>query len=217
MKRVLFVFLNACHGAPPPATQATPVRTPQTTAAAVAPVEEVAPLMIDPQKPTPRLVLHAGDSFVGGSGGLTVALRARFTDRGAKFVADWFTSVHIEGYARDSRFADLIKKYNPDLIILTLGANDMYAPVPWSLAPFIRSIAKKAIGRDCYWITPVMWETKARPTGIIDVIKANAAPCKVFDGTGLYLERAYDHIHPSNLGGRQWADAFFERYDHPEK
>jgi len=45
------------------------------------------------------------------------------------------------------------------------------------------------------------------------VIKDSAAPCRVFDGQTLKLDRGPDGIHPTNAGGEQWADAFFEFYE----
>ena len=164
-------------------------------------------------RPPPKKVLHAGDSFVGGHGGLTRALEARFASGETTFVRDWWTSITVEGYARTKRLDELLKEHDPDLVILTLGANDMYVPVPQSLAPFVRAIVKKIGARECYWITPIQW-TKAKPTGIVQVIKENAAPCKVFEGDGLKLDLAGDHVHPSNHGGEQWADAFFSFYLH---
>jgi acyl-CoA thioesterase-1 len=150
--------------------------------------------------------------MVGGLGGLTKALEAYFSPLGSEFARDWWTSINIEGYAKTKRFGDLIKQHDPDLIILTLGANDFYVPNPKSLAPFVRAISKKTEGRECWWLTPVPW-TKAKETGIVEVIAANAAPCKVFDGSQLKLARASDGVHPSNEGGRQWASAFLEVYN----
>jgi uracil-DNA glycosylase family 4 len=188
------------------AIDAAPVDAPVADASfADASVSDVAAPRIAPKK-----VLHVGDSMVGGSGGLSKALESRFLAMGSSFVRDWQTSISIQSFARDKHFAELLKKHDPDLVIITLGANDMLVPFPASLAPFVRAIARKAAGRECYWLPPVPW---TKETGIIEVIKDNAAPCKVFDGSGLKIARAPDGIHPTDKGGADWASAFFAFYD----
>lgn len=161
-------------------------------------------------RPAPRLVLHAGDSMVGGTGGLTTALEAKYKPLGSKFVRDWQVSVSIQTYARSKHFSELLAKYDPDLVILTLGANDMLVPFPQSLASFIQAIAKKVAPRECYWLTPIPW---TKDIALIQVIKDNAAPCKVFDGSALKIQRAGDGIHPTDKGGAEWAAAFFRLYE----
>src|SRR5207247_1076947 len=140
------------------------------------------------------------------------------TAMGSHVVRDVWVSINIEGFARHPRFAKLLKENGPDLVILTLGANDFYVPNPKSLAPFVKSIAKRASqnGRECYWIVPVPW-TKAKETGIVEVVKSSAAPCRVFDGSDLKLPRTPDGIHPTNTGGEEWADAFFAFYEGTEQ
>lgn len=146
--------------------------------------------------------------MVGGYGGLSKALEARFKDLGSKFIRDWQVSVSILTFDREHQLQDLLAKHSPDLVILTLGANDVFVPFPSSLAPFVRSIAHKmsAGGRACYWMAPPVWK---KDTGIVDVIKKNAEPCKVFDASYMKIARAGDGIHPTDSGGVTWADAFF--------
>ncbi len=162
------------------------------------------------QKAAPKQVLHVGDSMVGGYGGLTKALEAHFKPLGSKFARDWQTSISIQTFTRDKHFAELIAKHNPDLVIITLGANDMLVPFPKSLASFIQAIAKKTAGRECWWLPPIPW---TKDTALIQVIKDNAAPCKVYDGSSLGVQRGPDGIHPTDRGGAVWAEGFFKAYD----
>ena len=55
---------------------------------------------------------------------------------------------------------------------------------------------------------PVSWK---KDTGILDVVRANVAPCVYFDSDALVgdVPRQRDHIHPSAEGGARWADALF--------
>lgn len=209
---------NVSTNAPAASTPAlASIAPPSASVAASAPA--VAAAIVEPppaldagppaSKPAPKVVLHAGDSMVGGYGGLTKALEGKYKPLGSKFVRDWQVSVSIQTFARDKHFAELLQKNDPDLVILTLGANDMLVPFPKSLGPFIQAIAKKVGSRECYWMPPVPW---TKETALIQVIKDNAAPCKVFDGAALRIQRGPDGIHPTDKGGAEWADAFFEFY-----
>jgi lysophospholipase L1-like esterase len=190
---------------------AAPARAPQRTATGTAPAPPP-PTHVEPAPPpAPKVVLHLGDSMVGGYGGLTRALEGKFKELGSRWVKDWQEGVGIATFDREHRMDDLLAKNNPDLVILTLGANDVTLPFPAAVAPHVRSLAHKmsAGGRECYWMLPPLWR---KDTGIIDVIRQNASPCKVFDATGLKIERARDGIHPNDQGGIEWADAFFAFY-----
>ena len=214
------VVLVACSGqdkskiaaapvaAPPPAAVAGPP-VPQASASP-APSASAAPAPATP--PPPKVVLQLGDSMVGGYNALAKALAPRFEAMGAHFVRDWQDSVDIGVYDREHRIQDLLKKHSPDLVLVTLGANDVTIPSPWVLAKNVASIARKVSegGRACYWLTPPLW---TKDTGIIEVIHKNAAPCKVFDASYLKVSRIRDGIHPSDKGGETWAEAFFAFYN----
>lgn len=224
MKRaIVLLLLGACTGSSPQPIAKPPIVTSATPPVPEAMIVDAGPIdsgvaIADTGKPPPKLVLHAGDSMVGGTMGLGRALHKHFTEMGSRVVRDVWVSINIEGFARHPRFAKLLTDNAPDLVILTLGANDFYVPSPKSLAPFVRSIVKRASKdgtRECYWIVPVPW-TKAKETGIVEVIQANGAPCRVFTGANLKLDRTPDGIHPTNTGGEQWANAFLEFYEERE-
>lgn len=238
MRRLLFLLVLASACSHPSSNVTTTAPTSSASAASAASVElaDAAPATAasasgataaaaivdtavldagpaDAGRGPPKVVLHTGDSMVGGYGGLTKALEGKYKPLGAKFVRDWQVSVSIQTWAKDKHFGELLQKNDPDLVILTLGANDMAAPFPKSLAPFIQAIAKKVGKRECYWLPPVPWSKETKDSGLIQVIKDNAAPCKVFDGSNLKLTRAPDGIHPTDKGGAEWADAFFKFYE----
>ncbi len=152
-----------------------------------------------------RVVVHTGDSMVGG--GLCKALAPKFKSEGTKFVRDVWESASIIAFAESDRIPKLMKKYDPDLVLLTLGANDVFDKHPEFMIRHIESIVKKVGKRDCYWIGPPLWKGDA---GLVDVIREHAAPCKFFDSSGLTLQRAGDGIHPTEKGGAVWADRFWE-------
>ncbi len=186
------------------ASAAASVTTPIASASA-------STVALPPPPPAPKVVLHLGDSMVGGYGGLTKALETKFTELGARFVRDWQVSVSINTFDHEHHLQELLAKHTPDVVILTLGANDVFVPFPSSLTTNVQSIARKmaAGGRACFWMAPPVWK---KDTGIVDVIKKNASPCKVFDSTYLKIARAGDGIHPTDRGGVDWAEAFYAFY-----
>lgn len=229
MRLVLFFALVVCCSKQPEAVAASQPAMPQPSqtaspvvvldaaptsdgldaapAIATADAGPVAP----PAPPVPKVVLHMGDSMVGGYGGLTKALESKFKPLGSKFVRDWQVSVSILTFDHDKKMGELLKQHDPDLFILTLGANDVFVPFPASLAGSVASIARKASagGRRCFWITPPLWKPD---TGITEVIKKNAIGCRVFDSSGLKISRGGDGIHPTDRGGAEWADKFWDYY-----
>lgn len=156
-----------------------------------------------------KVVLHVGDSMVGGHQGLTKFLEAKFVAAGAKFVRDWKVSEQVVSFDKSKRLRELLDKHKPDIVIITLGANDVFVPYPQALAPNVQHIAKRIAPRQCVWMGPPTWKPD---TGIVEVIRSNAAPCRFFDGSGLKLDRGKDGIHPNDKGGAAWANAFWQFY-----
>lgn len=221
------VFLALCMGAtvtgcskhepredkPAPTLQHAVIDPPAPPAVALAPAP---PLPAAPATPTARslegkTVLHIGDSMVGGDGGLHRALSAKFAERGAKVVREYKVSESIASFDKSSRLNDMLVRHDPDIVLLTLGANDALVPFPQALVNGIESIAKKLAKRECYWIGPPMW--KADKAGFVATLREHSAPCKYFDASALKLERRDDGIHPTDRGGAVWAAAFWEFFE----
>jgi acyl-CoA thioesterase-1 len=169
----------------------------------------------DASVPPPRdlrgkVVLHAGDSMVGGNGGLAKALGARFKAEGAKFYRDAEVAVSIRKYAQAPRFSRLLAHFKPDIVILTLGANDVFLPFPDYYATYVESIVKTVGERECWWVGPPTWKPD---TGIVAVIQKHAGKCRFFDSSGLDISRAKDRIHPNDEGGEDWAGLFWAYFE----
>jgi lysophospholipase L1-like esterase len=157
-----------------------------------------------------RVVVHTGDSMVGG--GLCKALAPKFKAEGTQFVRDVWESASLMAFADSDRLPKLMKKYDPDLVLLTLGANDVFDKHPENMIRYIDLIVKKVGKRDCYWIGPPLWKGDF---GLTDTIREHAAPCTFYDSRNLTLQRAGDGIHPTEKGGATWADAFWDFFEHP--
>jgi hypothetical protein len=158
--------------------------------------------------PPPRegtVVLHVGDSFVHA--GLSQRLRELFEPLGVRYEARAKPSTITLDWAK--RLPSDIAQTRPDLVIITLGANEIGSKY---LAIQGRAITRmvRAIGdRPCVWTTPPLWMEES---GFFDTIAANVSPCRFFETdrhVGTFLPRR-DDVHPTMEGGALWAEKLFE-------
>jgi hypothetical protein len=211
--------------AAPDAAPVVPVPVPVVATASTVPIVDAGSVEVLDAAPGPvdagvdgatvlhgyRRVLHIGDSMVGYKFGLTRALGARFEADGAKFFSIPVTSAGIQSFEKNQDLDDAIKKTRPDLVILTLGANNATSPQPQYLVPAIKHVVKKVglakgVRRRCFWMGPPLW--KPDTVGFVNVLAKATEPCTFFDSSKLPLERMGDGIHPTNKGGEVWAAAF---------
>ena len=168
--------------------------------------------------PKDTLVLHVGDSFAGSLG---VPLGKRFKAAGMRTVLEFQTASYVPTWASGKELPSYIDKYRPSLVIVTLGANEVELTNPEQRASGVKRLVGKLGGRPCVWILPPLWKPD---TGIMKVIRENAAPCRVLDSDSIVhdLARKPDHIHPSDAAREVWADAVLawlarERVGTPER
>jgi hypothetical protein len=193
----------APSAAPPPSAAAPDAEVVVAAAPDAGPPPAPAPPHHGPYK----VVLHIGDSTVGYMGGLTKALETRFKAEGTKrWVSEAVTSASVANFDQSKQYRGLIAQYKPDLVIITLGANDVFIPRPDVLASSVKKIAKRASFTDCVWIGPPTWK---KDSGIVDVIRDHSGPCRFFDSSLLTLKRRGDGIHPTDEGGETWAALFW--------
>lgn len=215
---LVLASLGACVDRPaedPPPRPLSPRRVSVRSAIVDAGVE-AEPVHAEPTPPEPppapprdlkgKVILHAGDSMVGGNGGLAKGLSAYFKGEGAKFYRDAEVAVSIRKYAQAPRFRRLLDHFKPDIVILTLGANDVFLPYPDYYASYVEGVVKAVGERECWWIGPPTWKPD---TGIVEVIRQHAGKCKFFDSSHLDIARAKDRIHPNDEGGAEWANQFW--------
>lgn len=203
--------------APAPSTQPAPeTRTARASSApaATAPVEEkfASGLVINqtlvggpapgPELPKGTTVLHIGDSFAGALG---IELNKVLDKAGVRSLLRFETSTYIPTWAHDRKLPEYLSQYKPDLVLVSLGANELQNPEPEKRIPLIRRIVDKIGNRSCVWVAPVLWEG-ANPR-LLEIIQANVAPCVYLDGNAFitHMPRARDKIHPSMEARPDWA------------
>ncbi len=196
---------------PPAASQAgaepekAAVKTDDAPISPQASAEPVAPVL-DAELPKGTTVLHVGDSMAEALGKdlqHELAVRgvpSRLNAKAATFIPQWASGVDSLG------FRSAITQYHPDLVIITLGGNELAMPTPSQRIAPIREMVKAVGDRPCLWLAPPLWP-KAPNTGLIAIIKDNCAPC-VFVDTNAMLKLevlTMDGIHPTLPERKRWA------------
>lgn len=162
-------------------------------------------VVADPVAELPKdtLVLHVGDSFAGSLG---VPLGKRFKAAGLRTVLEFETSSYIPTWASGEELEKYVGRYMPDLVLVTLGANEFEIPNPEQRANAVRRLVKRLNGLPCVWISPPKWK---QDSGVLAVVRENCAPCRYLDSDTIVkdLPRRKDGIHPSDDAREIWADA----------
>ena len=179
-------------------TSAVAAAAPSSSAVAAKP----APKLLDIGQGTRVLVF--GDSFVAA--GFQQRLAKLVEARGGVFFADSWTSSSTSSWDKASRLAALLQKAKPDVVIVALGANEVFMPSPEALSGHVKNIVARLGDRACVWSSPPLWKGE---TGIVKVERENSAPCSFFDPGVVAIPKGKDGIHPTMQGGEIWADALW--------
>ena len=189
----------------PVATTSPIAPTSTETAEPPAVKEAVAKEPVEPPPlPVGTTVLHIGDSFAGALG---LALSPKLKALGIRSILKHKQSTYIPTWAWGKELTAYMWKYHPDLVLITLGANELLIVDPESRTSTIAKLNSQLRGRPCVWIGPPLWEG-AKPD-LLEVIRKSAPPCRYLDSTALVpdLPRGSDKIHPTKRGRAIWADA----------
>jgi hypothetical protein len=151
-----------------------------------------------------RRVLHVGDSMVPLVGNY---LRPLFRRSGARYHIVALESSSTLSWDGERRLQELMYEQGPDLVLISLGSNELFDPKPERRAGAIRRLVADLRGRPCLWIGPPAWK---QDLGFLAVLKANLGHCRYFDSKALKLPRMPDGRHPSWTGGWHWANAVWK-------
>jgi len=151
-------------------------------------------------------VLQLGDSFAAALG---VELGKRLKAAGVRSALEYKTASYIPNWSFGPEIPEYLGKYHPDLVLVTLGANEIEIPKPEQRAGAIKHLVSVIGSRPCVWVAPPLWK---QDTGLLQVIRDNVAPCRYLDSNALVqnLPRGRDKIHPSPEGREIWAQIVFD-------
>jgi len=201
------VHIESAPATEPKAETANPAAPPSAPALPVSAAAEpsAVPAAIG-DLPKGSLVLHIGDSFAAALG---IDLGKRFKAVGVKNALEFKTASYIPNWSFGGDVPKFVERYHPDLVLITLGANEIEIPNPEQRAGAIRHLVGELGGRPCVWIAPPLWKPD---TGLMKVIRDNVAPCRYLDSNALVhdLPRGHDKIHPNAEGREAWAEIVFQ-------
>lgn len=159
--------------------------------------------------PSESKVLHVGDSFAGALG---IPLGRILEERGIKSVLKHTDASYLTDWAWDGSLQKYLWRYNPDLVIVTLGANELGIADPERRIKTLGKITETIGDRPCLWVGIPLW--KGRQNGLMEVIREHAAPCVYWDSNQLLdvenMPRISDGIHPTSSARRDWAETLVE-------
>lgn len=112
---------------------------------------------------------------------------------------------------------NFIRRYRPDLIMITLGSNELFLKNFNSRRPDVERLLAKIGNIPFLWISPPNWK---EDKGYNAFMKSILPPGTFFNSNNLVLPRQKDHIHPTREGGVTWTDSIMKwvpRSAHPIK
>ena len=184
---------------PPAATGPAPPEASRSPAAQAPPSSD--PPAEPPPLPEGTMVLHIGDSMAGALG---IALNDELKRHKVKAMLRFKTASYIPNWAGGQELPLYLAQFKPDLVLITLGTNEVKMLDPTQRAPMIRKIVQRLQGAPCVWIAPPVWTVEK---GMYQVIRENIAPCRYMDTEVVYpdMPRLSDKIHPTYGARGEWA------------
>jgi hypothetical protein len=152
-------------------------------------------------------VLQVGDSMADALG---KDLGHELEARGVRSVLKAKEATYIPEWAGFSMgLSSLIAINKPDLVVVTLGGNEVMMPDPTIRAESVRKIVQTIGDRPCVWVGAPLWGPH---TGILEVIQKNCSPCRYADTNKIIpdLQRLKDGVHPTIPERRRWAKAMID-------
>lgn len=196
---------EADPGAPPP-SEPLSSDAPQ---AEPTPVDSAEPEGPPPPLPEGTTVLHVGSSTAGALG---LELKKELEARGVKCVLRAKESTYIPDWAGEKMgLRGLVAQYKPDLVIVSVGGNEVEIPDPTKRIKAIQRLVALVGDRPCVWVGTPRWK-RLHHTGLMEVIRDNAAPCRYVDSDELVpnLQTLKDGVHPTMPERRRWAQRMIQ-------
>lgn len=144
-------------------------------------------------------VILIGDSEAGG---LLSQFNDYCTENNHKLVATmiWY-SAGIYNYGYSKRVDELIEKYQPTLIVIVLGLNEMYATDLMKRTEAAKMLRAKLGNIPYLWVGPANY---TKDKGINMVFEQTATTERFFPSMNLNLPKGADNRHPNHEGYKIW-------------
>lgn len=151
---------------------------------------------------TSKRILFIGDSMVAG---LMYRLQAYCEANGhVQKPVIWYSST-TEWFAKYDTIPYFINAFKPDLVLVTIGANEMFiTDILTQRQPYIEDMLQQIGTVPSLWIGPPNWRDDS---GINDLIKKNVGQHRFFLSKGLPFKRQSDGAHPTRASSDMWMDS----------
>jgi hypothetical protein len=153
-----------------------------------------------------QTVLLVGDSMAEG---LVPSLQKKVEAAGGRFFGEPWQSSTIIGWEGTGRLRQMIERYQPDIVFISLGSNELEARRPEGRAPLIKQMLAETGSRPAFWIGPPSWK---QDRGLLGVIAQSFPPGHFFNASNLTLPRQADGKHPTLEGFEQWTELIWNWY-----
>jgi|SRR5215213_206414 len=154
-----------------------------------------------------KRVLLVGDSMAAG---LQPSLQKRVEEAGGRFFGEPWQSSTIVGWEGTRRLTQMIELYQPDIVFISLGSNELEARRPEQRAPLIKRMVEEIGPRPAYWIGPPSWK---EDRGLLRVIEENFQPNHFYNASNLNVPRQRDGKHPTLEGFNEWTQLIWNWYE----
>ena len=154
-----------------------------------------------PMDTTAKTILFIGDSMLEGLG---ERLAAYCDKNGHKLIeVIWYSSSSIH-WAETARLTELKEKYNPNYIMVCLGANELYVPdIKNARRPHVKKMLAEIGDIPYLWIGPPNWD---QDTGINDLLKQEVDEGCFYFSANDKFDRSRDGAHPTRTSAHKWMD-----------
>ena len=120
-----------------------------------------------------------------------------------------FQSIAIQSssilyFANTDTLRKAIASFNPTLVIVVLGSNELTIPDVEVRRPQVEKIINVIGDRKLIWVGPPNWR---KDTGMNDFLEEIVANDRFFKSADLKFERKPDGIHPTSASSFIWADS----------
>lgn len=155
---------------------------------------------------TGKSVLLIGDSMAEGVGPL---LKKKVEAAGGRFIDGHERSSTIVWWQGSGKLREILARYQPDIVFIALGANEIFLKQPEQRAPLIKQMVEEIGTRPSFWIGPPSWKPDS---GLVGVIEENFQPGHFYNSNDLKVPRAPDGKHPTAQGYQTWTNLVWNWY-----
>ncbi|TAD98701.1 MAG: hypothetical protein EAZ97_10505 [Bacteroidetes bacterium] len=150
---------------------------------------------------TQRTILLTGDSM---GDGLFYALRKVRKENNIDIKYDpWYGSTSGK-WASVKRLQEAIEKNKPDLVIFTMGANELFIPLSKKRVSYVQEVLRQFGNIEFVWVGSPNWK---KDWGTDSMFHANIGSERYFVSKDIKLARNKDGAHPTFKASEFWMDS----------